>query len=63
MTAVSGPELVAAACASGIIGSFPAHNGRSHTEFDEWLCHIEEQQQAVTRLRGEWGAAGSAAAL
>lgn len=45
MTHVSGPELVAAACLAGVIGSFPAHNARSSAELDEWLTNIEFLRQ------------------
>lgn len=41
MLRVSGPELVAAACDSGVIGSFPTANARSAAELDEWLSRIE----------------------
>lgn len=44
MTGVSGPELVAAACRAGVIGSFPTRNCRSVQELDEWLLQIEEAQ-------------------
>jgi nitronate monooxygenase len=37
MLRVSGPELVVAACASGIIGAFPTANARSTEELDQWL--------------------------
>jgi nitronate monooxygenase len=42
MTSVSGPELVTAACQSGIIGSFPTHNARSSGELDRWMSEIRE---------------------
>ena len=45
MFLVSGVELVAAACASGVIGAFPTVNCRSPEELDHWLSDIE------TRLR------------
>ncbi len=45
MTAVSGPELVSAACLAGVIGSFPAHNAKSHAELDVWLSDIQEARQ------------------
>jgi nitronate monooxygenase len=47
MTRVSGPELVTAACRAGVIGSFPAHNARSHEELDEWLGQIERERQSA----------------
>ena len=39
MTQVSGVELVAAACRSGVIGSFPTHNAPAD-ELGEWLARI-----------------------
>ncbi|MCK9285790.1 MAG: nitronate monooxygenase [Rhodocyclaceae bacterium] len=41
MFLVSGPELVVAACRSGVIGAFPALNRRSTAEYEEWLEQIE----------------------
>jgi hypothetical protein len=41
MLRLSGPELVIAACAAGVIRSFPAANARSSQELDEWLAQIE----------------------
>jgi nitronate monooxygenase len=40
MFLVSGPEIVVAACRSGIIGSFPTPNARSIDIFEEWLDRI-----------------------
>ena len=40
MFLVSGPELVIAACRSGIIGSFPTANCRTLDELDAWLGRI-----------------------
>ncbi|WP_109526728.1 MULTISPECIES: NAD(P)H-dependent flavin oxidoreductase [Nocardia] len=40
MTAVSGPDLVIAACRNGVIGSFPTHNADSTAELDAWMRHI-----------------------
>lgn len=40
MTAVSGPELVIAACRSGVIGAFPTHNAPDSTALNDWLCRI-----------------------
>lgn len=42
MLRVSGPELVAAACRSGVIGAFPTANARSLEELDQWLTRIED---------------------
>lgn len=40
MFLVSGPELVVAACRSGVIGSFPALNQRTTAGLDAWLGRI-----------------------
>lgn len=40
MFRVSGPELVIAACRSGVIGSFPAINPRTAEELEQWLNQI-----------------------
>lgn len=40
MFLVSGPELVIAACRSGIVGSFPALNARPASQLDDWLGQI-----------------------
>ena len=40
MLRVSGPDLVSAACRSGVIGSFPTVNARSPEELDAWLTRI-----------------------
>ena len=40
MFLVSGPELVLAACRSGIIGTFPALNQRSTAGYAEWLDQL-----------------------
>src|SRR3546814_5215983 len=41
MFIVSGPELVIAQCASGIIGSMPALNARPQGVLTQWLTQIE----------------------
>jgi nitronate monooxygenase len=41
MFIVSGPELVIAQCASGIVGSMPALNARPQSMLAEWLTQIE----------------------
>ncbi len=49
MFLVSGPELVKAVCAEGIIGTFPALNQRSSEGFEAWLQEITvfiEKQRA-----------------
>ncbi len=40
MFLVSGPELVIAACRSGVIGSFPTANCRTVEQLDEWMARI-----------------------
>jgi nitronate monooxygenase len=40
MTAVSGPELVIAACRSGVVGAFPTHNASDVKTLDGWLCRM-----------------------
>jgi len=52
MLTVSGPDLVVAACRSGVIGAFPTANCRSTAELDEWL----------ERIQGELRSAGGGAA-
>ena len=42
MFLVSGPELVIAACRSGIIGTFPALNQRTTEGFGQWCDEIAE---------------------
>ena len=41
MLAVSGPELVIAACKAGVIGAFPLANARSPEGVETWLSQIE----------------------
>jgi nitronate monooxygenase len=43
MFLVSGPEMVIAACCSGIIGSFPAPNARTSSDLDEWTSRIVDE--------------------
>ena len=43
---VSGPELVAAQCKAGIVGSFPALNARPQPLLDEWLTRLEDELDA-----------------
>jgi nitronate monooxygenase len=40
MTDVSGPELVVAACANGVIGTFPTHNAGTVPVLETWLDRI-----------------------
>lgn len=48
MFIVSGPELVIAQCASGIVGSMPALNARPKEQLSPWLTQIET---ALAELR------------
>lgn len=43
MFLVSGPDLVVAACNSGIVGTFPALNHRTTEGYDGWLTDIESR--------------------
>lgn len=56
MFLVSGVDLVVAACASGVIGSFPTLNCRTPEQLDGWLDDIE------SRLRRHADATGRATA-
>jgi nitronate monooxygenase len=43
MLRVSGPALVAACCASGVIGAFPTSNCRTVAELDRWLSELSDR--------------------
>jgi nitronate monooxygenase len=43
MFLISGPDLVVAACKSGIVGSFPAPNCRTVADLDRWMGEISDQ--------------------
>ena len=43
---VSGPELVAAQCKAGIVGSFPALNARPQPVLGEWLTRLDDELAA-----------------
>lgn len=47
MFLISGPDLVIAACRSGVIGCFPAPNARSIDILDAWCAQIAEQTADV----------------
>ncbi len=49
MLRVSGPDLVIAACRSGIVGSFPTANARTVEELDQWLGRIEASLEGAER--------------
>lgn len=42
MFLVSGPQLVVAQCAAGIIGTFPSLNARPQEQLHAWITRIEE---------------------
>ena len=46
MFLVTGPELVAAACMSGLVGSLPRQNARGLDTFEEWLRGIRAELDA-----------------
>lgn len=54
MFLVSGPELVVAACRSGVIGSFPTQNCRTVDELDQWLATITEQLRDAGPSAAPW---------
>jgi len=47
MFLVSGPELVLAACRSGVIGAFPAPNARTLEILDQWMGRISRELGSV----------------
>ncbi len=49
MFLVSGPDLVIAACRSGVIGSFPAPNARTIDVFEEWLDKISGEIESLRK--------------
>ncbi|MEE8371577.1 MAG: nitronate monooxygenase, partial [Sphingomonadales bacterium] len=46
MFLISGPDLVVAACRSGVIGGFPTLNARTLEQLDDWLKEIEDRLDA-----------------
>lgn len=49
MFLVSGPKLVVAQCAAGIIGTFPSLNARPQAQLHEWITRIEDGLAARRR--------------
>ncbi|KAA1397835.1 NAD(P)H-dependent flavin oxidoreductase [Aeromicrobium ginsengisoli] len=49
----SGPELVAAQCKAGVIGSFPALNARPANELKRWLTQIDTDLAAFSDAHPE----------
>ncbi len=54
MLRVSGIELVSAACAAGVIGSFPTPNCRSLDELDAWLTRLARESAEAPRRHAPW---------
>lgn len=48
MFIVSGPDLVAAQCKAGIVGSFPALNARPQSALADWITRIKSELQAFS---------------
>lgn len=48
----SGPDLVAAQCQAGVIGSFPALNARPASALDDWLAQLREENAAYGAANG-----------
>jgi len=49
MFLVSGPDLVVAQCAAGIVGTFPSLNARPQDALGDWLARIEDGLAAHRR--------------
>jgi len=47
MFLVSGPELVAAACRVGVVGTFPALNQRTTEGFEDWVVRVSSAVEAA----------------
>lgn len=54
MLRISGPDLVAASCASGVIGSFPTVNARSSDQLDFWIREIKQKIEAAGAWNAPW---------
>ena len=57
MFLVSGPDLVLAACRSGVIGAFPAPNARSIEILDDWMGRIARDLASAQRVGPDAGVA------
>jgi nitronate monooxygenase len=53
MLSVSGPELVIAACRSGVIGAFPVANARTVDGLEAWLREIENTLNSEAEAQPE----------
>ena len=54
MLRVSGPDLVIAACRSGVVGAFPTANAGSGEELDAWLTKITEALDVIGPKPAPW---------
>ena len=52
MFLVSGVELVAAACRTGVVGSFPTVNCRTPEELDSWLEQLQQRLDTHAQTTG-----------
>jgi nitronate monooxygenase len=53
MFLVSGPDLVAEACSTGIVGSFPTANCRTPEQLDAWMSEIRARTDAKEQAQGQ----------
>jgi nitronate monooxygenase len=53
MFLISGPELVLAACRSGVVGSFPTPNARTVADLDQWMDRVTT---GLTDKNAPWAA-------
>ncbi|WP_233234929.1 nitronate monooxygenase family protein [Bordetella sp. LUAb4] len=51
MFLVSGPDLVIAQCAAGVVGTFPSLNARPQEQLPDWLTRIERGLDAARQAR------------
>ncbi|MCX2929884.1 nitronate monooxygenase [Mycobacterium sp. CVI_P3] len=56
MLAVSGPDLVTATCAAGVIGAFPTANAGSADQLDQWLSNIATRARGAAPTFAPWAA-------
>lgn len=52
MFLISGPDLVIAACTSGVVGAFPAPNCRTPEELDTWMGTIGDSLRSAAAQPG-----------
>jgi len=48
MFLVSGPDMVSAACSSGMVAAFPSLNARSTGELRAWMRRLQDEQTATS---------------